>query len=58
MDYSWAFIDDSEIDYLAAWLGDFNIHLTNTTHRVISLYGTTGMNLRTNNTETTQLILD
>jgi hypothetical protein len=58
IDYSWAFIDDSEIDYLLAWLGDFNIRLTNTTHRAISLYGTTGLNLRTNNTETTQLILD
>lgn len=58
MDYSWAFIDDTEIEYLAAWLGDFNIRLTNTTHRIISLYGTTGINLHTNNTETTQLILD
>ncbi|MCW4012466.1 MAG: right-handed parallel beta-helix repeat-containing protein [Candidatus Bathyarchaeota archaeon] len=58
MDYSWAFIDNSEIDYLAAWLGDFNIRLTNTTHRVISLYGTVGINFHTNNTETEQLILD
>ncbi len=58
MDYSWAFIDDSEINYLSAWLGDFNINLTNTTHRVISIYGTVGLNLHTNNTETDQLILD
>ena len=57
-DYSWAFITDSEIDHLYAELGDFNIRLTNTTHRVIRVYGTIGLNLHTNNTETEQLILD
>jgi hypothetical protein len=56
--YSWAFIEDSEIDYLSAWDGDFNIQLTNTTHRGISTHRTLGLNLKTNGTKTDYLIMD
>ena len=56
--YSWAFIEDSEIEYLSGWEGDFNIQLTNTTHSSISTHGTQGLNLKTNGTKTKYLTLD
>ena len=49
-DYSWAFIEDSNIEYLVAWYGDFNIELENTTHYSVSTYNTLGLNLKTNAT--------
>ena len=57
-DYAWTFIEDSSVDYLIAWRGDFNIHLQNTTHRGVNIYGTTGLNLKTNKTNTEYLNLD
>ena len=57
-DYSWAFIEDSEIEYLSAWEGDFNIQLTNTTHKSLSTHETLGLNLKTNGTKTDCLTLD
>ena len=58
MGYSWAIIEDSSIDYMSAWEGDFNIQLKNTTHKSISTYETTGLNLQTNGTKTDELLLD
>jgi hypothetical protein len=58
MGYSWAIIEDSSIEYMSAWEGDFNIQLKNTTHRRLSTYETAGLNLQTNGTKTDELILD
>ena len=58
MGYSWAFIEDSYIEYLSAWEGDFNIQLTNTTHRSLSTHETLGLNLKTTGTKTDYLTLD
>jgi hypothetical protein len=58
MGYSWAIIEDSSIDYLDAFKGDFNIQLRNTTHRRLYTYDTVGLNLKTNGTKTDQLTLD
>jgi len=57
-DYSWAFIEDSEIEYLSVWEGDFNIQLTNTTHKSLSTHYTLGLNLKTNGTKTDYITLD
>ena len=57
-DYSWAFIEDSNIEYFVAWYGDFNIELENTTHYSVSTYNTVGLNLKTNATSISYLNLD
>jgi hypothetical protein len=57
-EFCWAFIDDSNIDYFAAGRGEFNIHLTNTTHQLIDIFDSVGLNLKINGTETKLLNLD
>jgi len=57
-EYSWARIEDSQIDYMMAGRGDFNIQLKNTTQGILHTYDTIGLNLQTNGSKIDQLRLD
>jgi len=57
-DYAWALLETSNIKYIVASEGDFNIQLKNTTHTSISTYRTMGLNLKTSYVETEYLNLN
>ena len=57
-EYCWAIIEDTQIDYMLAWRGDFNIQLKNTTQGTLHIFETFGLNLQTNSSKIDHLILD
>lgn len=57
-EYCWAIIEDTKIDYMLAWRGDFNIQLINTTQKILHIFNTIGLNLHTNSSKIDQLVLD